>query len=80
MSILFQLKKIFDPTKHREEKEDLENNRVDRPTGLAEGDGMELDLPPEKSATTYECQHCGFTSEKKNYCGDCLTFMQEVRG
>lgn len=76
MSLLWQLKKVFDPTKQKEEDEDLKNNRVDNPLGLAEGDGDDVELP-ETGPSSWECPHCGFTSTEKNYCSDCLVFMEE---
>ena len=78
MSILFHLKKFVDP-KNAEEKQDQENSsRQDDLMGMAEGEGPQVDVP-EATQPTYVCQHCGFTSEKKNYCGDCLTFMEVAR-
>ena len=78
MSILFHLKKFVDP-KNSEERQDQENSsRQDDLLGVANGEGPPVEVP-EVAATTYVCQHCGFTSEKKNYCSDCLTFMEVAR-
>ena len=78
MSILFTLKKVFDPAKAREEKEDQKNGRNDLPLGMAEGDGIpEVDVP-EKAAQQFRCSHCGGEGVT-NYCRPCLVFMDPIR-
>ena len=79
MSILFHLKKFIDPKNAEEKREQENSSRMDDLLGAAEGPGIPEVEVPDAAQPTYVCQHCGFTSEKKNYCGECLTFMEVAR-
>lgn len=78
MSLLWTLKKAFDPTKQKEDEEDQKEGRLQLPEGLTEGDGDDIDTPA-KTPKRWVCAHCGFESTEKKYCGDCLVLMDEAR-
>ncbi len=61
MSIVFSLKRLFDPTLAREEQEAL---RKLREPDKRDDEGGE---PPK-----YRCRVCGRVETQKNYCPACL--------
>lgn len=75
MSIVWSLKRLFDPATHHREEGERHADR-EQPKRTNDGDPprfqVEAALAPEAPAQRFRCRVCGYESEAGAYCPDCL--------
>lgn len=75
MSIVWSLKRLFDPATHQREEGERHAER-EQPKRTDEGDppGFQVEArpAPEAPAQRFRCRVCGYESGAGAYCPDCL--------